>query len=110
MSLPIEIACHDVHQLLQSGADFLLLDCREPVEHRIAAVEEARLLPMSQLPERIDELAESRGRRIVVMCHHGMRSLQAAAWLRSQDFAEVQSLKGGIDQWSEEVDPSVPRY
>lgn len=110
MSLPIEISCADVHELLQTKSDFVLLDCREPVEHRIAAVEQARLLPMSRLPERVAELADSRDRRIVVMCHHGVRSLQTAAWLRAQGFADAQSMQGGIDRWSEQIDPGVPRY
>ena len=65
---------------------------------------------MSELQERAAKLDAHRERSIVVYCHHGMRSLQVAMWLRAQGLADVQSMAGGIDQWSQTVDPSVPRY
>ena len=110
MTHPLEITPQAVREQLDAGHDFLLLDCREAAEHATANLSAARLLPMSELAGRVDELEEDRNRPIVVMCHHGMRSAQVASWLLGQGFAHVQSMAGGIDRWSEEIDPSVPRY
>ncbi len=65
---------------------------------------------MSELPARVGELAETLSKPLVVHCHHGGRSLRVANWLRTQGFPQAQSLAGGIDQWSLEIDPTVPRY
>ena len=68
------------------------------------------LLPMSELANRVAELEPHRDGEIVVHCHHGGRSLRVAMWLRNQGFARVSSLAGGIDLWSQQIDPGVPRY
>ena len=84
------------------------LDVREPWEHRVAALPEARLVPLGTLAEAaasLDPAAE-----YVVYCHHGGRSAMAVQWLREQGFARTTNLTGGIDAWSLTVDPSVPRY
>ncbi len=107
---PIEVDCQTVQGKLASGEDFVLMDCREPEEHAIAHIAAARLLPMSQLAARVAELELLRGRLIVVHCHHGGRSLKVAHWLRGQGFANAQSMAGGIDQWSQEIDRAIPRY
>jgi len=65
---------------------------------------------MSQLAARVAELEPLRGRPIVVHCHHGGRSLKVAHWLRGQGFVNAQSMAGGIDQWSQEIDRAIPRY
>jgi adenylyltransferase/sulfurtransferase len=65
---------------------------------------------MSQLAARVAELEAFRTRPLVVHCHHGGRSLRVANWLREQGFSQAQSMAGGIDQWSLEIDPTVPRY
>jgi rhodanese-related sulfurtransferase len=109
-SLPLEIDCRSVKALLDAGEAFLLLDCREPDEHQIASLPQARLLPMGELPERVEELGTARSGRVVVHCHHGGRSLRVAAWLRKQGFDQAQSLSGGIDAWAVEIDPGLPRY
>ncbi|MBP88519.1 MAG: hypothetical protein CMJ64_17690 [Planctomycetaceae bacterium] len=96
--------------LLDREADFLLLDCREPVEHGMVNIEAATLIPMGQLPERVTELEEHRERHIVVHCHHGGRSLQVTQWLRQQGFPKTQNMSGGIDVWAIEIDRSLPRY
>ena len=88
----------------------LLLDCRTPEEHATAKIEGAMLLPMQELPERVSEIAAWKDRPIIVHCHHGMRSLRVAKWLREQGFTLAQSMQGGIDAWSTDVDPAVPRY
>ena len=107
---PIEIDCRSVHGKLQAGESFLLLDCRESDEHQFVNIPQARLLPMSELAQRVGELEPHRGDEIVVHCHHGGRSLRVAMWLRQQGFAKAQSMAGGIDQWAQEIDPSLPRY
>lgn len=107
---PIEIDCPTVCTKLSSGKDFLLIDCREPEEHAIAHIASARLLPMSQLASRLDELEPFRGHEIAVHCHHGGRSLKVAHWLRSQGYANAQSMTGGIDQWAQDIDPTLARY
>jgi adenylyltransferase/sulfurtransferase len=85
-----------------------LIDVREPNEHAYARIEGARLIPLRTLPLRSAEL--DRDAELVVYCHHGMRSAQAVAFLRSQGFSHARNLVGGIDRWSVDVDPAVPRY
>jgi adenylyltransferase/sulfurtransferase len=109
-SLPIEISVRDVRQLQDAQQDVLLIDCRTPEEQQIASIEGTRLVPFGELADRVDELSGEKDRRIVVHCHGGGRSLRAAAWLRQQGFSKAQSMAGGIDAWSVEIDPQVPRY
>jgi rhodanese-related sulfurtransferase len=108
--LPLELDCRTLHSQRESGADLLLLDCREPDEWAIAKIPGATLLPMSEMADRVGELDPYRDRPIVVHCHHGGRSLRVANWLRDQGFSQAQSLAGGIDAWSVEIDPALPRY
>ena len=88
----------------------LLLDCREPEEFAIARIEGARLIPMGEIPLRLAELDPWRDKPIVVHCNHGVRSLRVARFLREKGFAQACSMRGGIDAWSAEIDPKVPRY
>ena len=107
---PLEIDCRAVKESLDSGDDLLILDCREQDEYATAHIEQAKLIPMGEIPDRLRELESHRERRIVVHCHHGGRSRRVVRWLREQGFSQAQNLTGGIDQWSLEIDPSVPRY
>lgn len=107
---PIEIDCKSVKAKLDAGEDFLLLDCREQDEYNTVHIEQALLLPMSETVARAAELEPHRNREIVVHCHHGGRSLRVTNWLRQQGFASVRNMTGGIDAWSVEVDPTLPRY
>lgn len=90
----------------------LLLDVREPWEVDTAALAlpgvATRHIPLSQLPDRLDELDPSQS--IVCICHHGVRSRQVVAFLERQGYESVYNLAGGIDAWSALVDPTVPRY
>mgnify|MGYP006427452525 CR=1 FL=1 len=105
-----EISPAAVRDMLVHDEPFAFLDCRTPEEHAIARVDSARLLPMQDVPERINELEAHLDEPVIVMCHHGQRSLQVAAFLKQQGFTDVKSLAGGIDRWSREIDPTVPRY
>ena len=108
--LPIEIDVESVQRLIAENAEVHLLDCREPMEYEIARIEPSQLVPMNEIPSRISDLKANRQERLVVYCHHGMRSLQVTRYLRDQGFSRVQSLAGGIDAWSARIDPDVPRY
>lgn len=106
----LEIDCRTVKQRLDDKADFLLLDCRESAEYATARIEGSVLIPMSEITDRVQELEAWRSKPIVVHCHHGGRSLRVTLWLRSQGFTDVLNLTGGIDEWSQQIDSTVPRY
>lgn len=108
--LPIGIDVQTTKALLDADSLPLLLDCRQEDEYSIARIRGAVLIPMSELPQRLPELQAHRDARIVVHCHHGGRSLRVANWLRAQGFSQAQTMEGGIDAWSQVIDPSVPRY
>ena len=93
---------------LQKDPKPFLLDVREPYEFRYARIEGSTLVPLNQIPERFQEL--DRSLEIVVICHHGIRSQQAALFLEHQGFEYLLNLTGGIDAWSMECEPAVPRY
>lgn len=93
---------------VRGGDDLLLVDVREPEEYELARVEGARLLPLSLFNEWAPSLDPER--ETVFICHHGVRSAQVCAFLSRQGFQNLYNLAGGIDRWSAEVDPSVPRY
>ncbi len=81
---------------------------REPFEYEIARIDGAQLIPLGEIANRADEL--QRGQQIVVHCHSGTRSAQAVRLLQQRGFSNVYNLEGGIDAWSEQIDPSVPKY
>lgn len=107
---PLEVDCQTVKKKLEDGDVFLFLDCREQTEYDHVQIEGTKLLPMSEIQERLAELDEHKNAEIVIHCHHGGRSLQVAMWLTNQGFANAKSLAGGIDQWAQDIDPSLPRY
>ena len=94
----------------QRGESIYLVDVRQPWEHDLARLADDVLLPLDQIAERHDELTPPEGALIVTYCHHGVRSLNAAAMLERIGHANVASLAGGIDAWSQLIDPSLPRY
>jgi rhodanese-related sulfurtransferase len=104
----IEVTPRQVSERLERGDKFLFVDVREKWEHETSRIEGAVLIPLREIPENLQRLAGAR--EIVFFCHHGMRSLDAAAWARSQGVEGAQSMSGGIDRWTTEVDPLVPRY
>lgn len=88
---------------------FCLLDVREPWEASLAAIPGSRLLPMGDVPLCAHQELNPDA-HIVVYCHHGSRSLSVVMWLREQGFPQAQSLAGGIEAWSQQIDPSIARY
>ena len=109
----IEITSADASKRLENtdtSTRPLLLDCRTAEEHAIAKIDDAVLIPMQEIAERLAELEPWRDKPIIVHCHHGVRSLRVTHWLREKGFSFAQSMTGGIEAWSLEVDPAVPRY
>ncbi len=106
--LDYEIAPADAAALLRENkARFI--DVREPWEVAAAHIEGSLVMPMGDVPGRAHQELDP-DERLVVFCHLGQRSMSVTAWLRNQGFEEVQSMRGGIAAWSEEVDPNVARY
>jgi rhodanese-related sulfurtransferase len=111
MDLPWETSPQAVHASLAAGESLVVLDVRTPEELAICRIAGATHIPMDQIPgelQRIEAMAEDA--KIVVICHHGVRSMNVTAWLRQQGVANCQSMSGGIDLWSLTVDHSIPRY
>lgn len=107
---PIEIDVHQTQRALEQSPAPLLIDCREPSEYDLCRIDGAVLIPMGEIPARIDELTPQPNQSLIVYCHHGVRSLHVTRWLRANGLAQAQSMSGGIDAWSTDVDPQVPRY
>lgn len=92
-----------------SSATFCLLDVREPWEAALCSIPGSRLIPMGEIPSRAHQELDPDA-HIVAYCHYGARSLNVVLWLREQGFANTQSLAGGIDAWSQKIEPAIPRY
>jgi len=110
MSEAYEIEPVEAQKQLSSKAA-VLLDVREPEEFAVAHLENSVLMPMQSIPpqlQRVEQMADEN--TLLVLCHHGVRSLQVVAWLRAQGIEKCYSVTGGIDRWSRELDPSVTRY
>jgi rhodanese-related sulfurtransferase len=104
-----EITPEDVKAKFDRGESFTLLDVREPWEFEVARIAEAKLMPMGDVPARAHQELDP-DEDIVVVCHHGVRSLNVTSWLRQQGFAKARSMQGGIDAWSRRVDGKTPLY
>jgi adenylyltransferase/sulfurtransferase len=103
-----EMTPKELQALRSRGGDHVLLDVREAGELALARLGGETHIPLAMLPLRVAEL--DRSRRTVVICHHGMRSAMAVRWLREHGFGKLHNLAGGIDAYSRDVDPAVPRY
>ncbi|HZS18518.1 MAG TPA: molybdopterin-synthase adenylyltransferase MoeB [Candidatus Udaeobacter sp.] len=103
-----EISPQELKSKMDSGESFELIDVREPFEYEIAHIDRAKLIPLGEIADRVDEL--KREQPIVIHCHSGMRSAQAVRLLQQHGFTNVYNLEGGIDAWSDQIDPNVPKY
>lgn len=108
-SYPLEISVEEAARLLHDGTGRArLIDVREPGEHALCRIEGALLIPMREIPAALPSLP--RDKHLLIQCHHGSRSLRVTHWLRAQGMNSVSNIAGGIDAWSREIDPSIPRY
>ena len=104
-----EITPKELKALLEHNSDIVVLDVREPWEFETAKITNSKHLPMKHVPARYKQELDPQ-KHIVVLCHHGVRSLNVTNWLRQQGFERAQSLAGGIDRWARQIDPTVPLY
>jgi len=111
VSLPFEITPAEVQRRLAAHEKLTLIDVREPGEFQLSRIAGAELVPMRSVPAELPRLdAQADDAPLIVFCHHGVRSLNVVHWLREQGVDACQSMAGGIDRWSLEIDPTVPRY
>lgn len=103
-----EISVSDLKRRHDAGEDVMLLDVREPDELEIASIPWATVIPIGQVPERIGELP--RDKPIAVMCHAGGRSSRVTEFLAASGYDNAMNVTGGITAWSDQIDPSVPKY
>jgi rhodanese-related sulfurtransferase len=104
----LQISTKQVNERIKRGDKLLLVDVREPWEYDLCKIPGAKLIPLGALPANLNTLLDAD--EVICYCHHGMRSLDAAVWLRQQGVESAKSMAGGIEHWSVEVDPQVPRY
>ncbi|MDZ4817161.1 MAG: rhodanese-like domain-containing protein [Verrucomicrobiota bacterium] len=109
MGTQVNISVKDLKAMMDSGQKLRLIDVREKDEFAVAKIEGAELIPLSEFEKRaLTELDQDEP--IVLQCHHGGRSMQALQWLAQKGYKNLNNLAGGIDQWSIDIDPKVPRY
>jgi rhodanese-related sulfurtransferase len=111
MEAPLEITPAEAREKLAHQKAAALVDVREPKEFAVAQIGGSLLIPMQSVPARLQQLESiADDKDLLILCHHGVRSLQVAAWLRARGIENAFSIAGGIDRWSREIDESVPRY
>lgn len=106
----VEVTPRQVRAMRDAGDGLVLVDCRTAKEYDVARIDGAVLLPLQQFQQAVEELEDDKDRPMVVFCHHGVRSLRMTLALREVGFTDVRSMAGGIDLWSVDIDPGVPRY
>ena len=107
-----EISVQEFKQKLDNGDDVFLLDVREPFEQYQSKIEydNSMLIPLDQLPERLNEIEADKDAEIVCMCRSGSRSSKACQLLEKEGYSNAKNLKGGINQWAKDIDTSLPVY
>ena len=105
---PLDLSPADLHRRLRAGDDLQLIDVREELEFDYCQLPGSRLVPLGELPRRAAEIRTEGP--VVVICHHGVRSAQAAGYLRHLGRTNVLNLRGGLDAWARQVDPDFPVY
>ncbi|MBI3710131.1 MAG: sulfurtransferase [Proteobacteria bacterium] len=108
MELPLEIEAEELASWRGDGRPLTVLDVRERWETQICMIAGSVTIPLGNLPQSLDRLSGEAP--VVVVCHHGTRSLQATAWLRRNGFANVTNLRGGIDAWARRIEPNMSSY
>lgn len=106
---PLELSVEETKRLLDdTPADVMLIDVREPDEVARCRIAGAQPIPMRQIPEQVGTLPKDK--HLLIHCHHGGRSMRVTQFLRANGFDAVTNVAGGIDAWSQQIDPTVPRY
>jgi rhodanese-related sulfurtransferase len=105
-----QIPADELKSRMDAGKPTHLVDVRDPWERAIATLQDDQHIPLGELPDRIGEIQPPDGALLVIYCHHGVRSLAAAEYLKQQGLKGAVSLAGGIDAWSTRVDPTIPVY
>ncbi len=108
MEVLLEIDVTEAARLWKTPGNVVLLDVREPHELKFCQIKGSLHIPMRQLPARLAEVAPDK--HILVLCHHGGRSLRVAQFLRANDYPLVSNIAGGINAWAESIEPGMPRY
>jgi rhodanese-related sulfurtransferase len=111
MSDSFEVTPKQAYELLSAESKAVLIDVREPQEFALSRIDNSFLIPMQTVPaelQKLEALADEKD--LLILCHHGVRSLQVTAWLRARGLENCYSIAGGIDRWSREIDSSVPTY
>jgi len=103
-----DISVEELKEKIDKKDEIFLLDIREPFEYDICRLPNSTLIPMGEIPSRLNELNDKQ--EMIVYCHAGVRSARVVAWLRQNGFTNAKNLSGGIDAWSCLIDPNVPRY
>jgi rhodanese-related sulfurtransferase len=107
----LEVSPREARERLSAPDSAALIDVREPEELAVARIPGADVIPMQSIPARLQQLeALADDKALFFICHHGVRSLQVAAWMREHGIENCFSVAGGIDRWSTEVDATIPRY
>ena len=108
---PLEVSVQETKRLLASeGGNMRLIDVRDPDEYEFCRLPSAELIPLATLPMDATAKLTEKDAHILLYCHHGMRSARAAEILRQLGYTNAQSVAGGIDRWSREIDSTIPRY
>lgn len=105
-----EMTPRQVKAMIDAHEDFVLVDCRTPQENHLVRLANAQLIPLQELGSRLQELEKWREKKVVVHCHHGIRSLQMTVVLRRFGISSAWSMAGGIDLWAIDVEPTMVRY
>ena len=104
------ITPREAKEQIESGQPIRLIDCREADEYALCKIGHAELLPFSSFFHDYSAKLRNKNQVILIYCHHGMRSLRAADYLSQLGYTNVHSIQGGIEAWSQEIDPTVPQY
>ena len=106
----LEISCQQTYQVLHGKKPPVLIDCREQHEWDFCRIEGAVLVPLSEFAGKAEKVFQDPEQEAVIYCHHGVRSLHAVQYLRQQGFQNTLSMQGGIDAWSNQIDPNLEKY
>lgn len=105
----IEITSHQLHELIVSNTKPFIIDVRRDDEIKICQIPDSHHIEMDKIPINLNKLPDE-SHVIVTVCHHGRRSYQVADYLQKMGYTQVMSLKGGIDDWAVQIDPTMKRY